>query len=89
MDAAAVHEAVDPLARLLRADGADLVLDLVDAGQDLIRLRVELGAAACVECVLPPAQLAEVIGEALRETCGTEFELELLDPRGAVRRLVA
>jgi hypothetical protein len=89
MDAAAVREAVDPLARLLRADGADLVLDLVDPGQDLVRLRVELGDAACVECVLPPGQLAEVIGDALRQACANEFELELVDPRGAIRRLVA
>jgi len=86
---ARVAAAISPFVQALRADGADLHVELVDPAQALIRLRVELEGAGCQECVLPPAQLAAVIGRALREHIDSEFELELEDPRGTVRQLLA
>jgi len=75
--------------RRLPLRGADLVLVVADPARALVRLRVDLDGAGCRDCVLPPGQLADVVGDAVRPCVDGEFELVLDDPRGPVRRAVA
>jgi hypothetical protein len=88
MDTAEVTVAIASMVQALRADGADLVVESVDPGRAVVRLRLDVTEATCQDCVLPPQHLADVLGAALRERLAQEFELELDDPRGAVRQLV-
>jgi Fe-S cluster biogenesis protein NfuA len=81
MDRDAVAEAVDELARVLRADGGDLVLVDADPRRASIALRLVLDDVSCAECVLPPAELYETVQQSLARRVRDEFELVLDDPR--------
>jgi Fe-S cluster biogenesis protein NfuA len=84
MDTEAVAAAVDETAALLRADGADLVL--VDANPKTARIevRLELAGVECLECVVPPDMLAQIVTTDLQKRVRGEFELVLDDPRRAL-----
>lgn len=81
MDLELVADAVDEVGRVLRADGADLLL--VDADPKTLRIRLELrlDGVDCADCVLPPDQLADTISQAIHRRMPGEFELLLDDPR--------
>ncbi|HEY3722198.1 MAG TPA: hypothetical protein VGN59_02440 [Acidimicrobiia bacterium] len=74
-------QAVDEVGRILRADGADLLL--VEADPKTLRVRLELrfDDVSCEECILPPDQLAETVQAAIGRRVPGEFELVLADPR--------
>jgi Fe-S cluster biogenesis protein NfuA len=81
VDPDAVAMAVDEVARILRADGGDLVL--VEADPTTLRVRLELrfDDVSCEDCILAPDQLAETVGAAIGRRVPGEFELLLDDPR--------
>ena len=81
MDAHAVAVAVDEVGRMLRADGADLVL--VEADPTTLRVRLELrfDDVSCEDCILAPDQLEQTINAAIGRRVPGEFELLLDDPR--------
>jgi hypothetical protein len=81
VDTEAVAQAVDEVGRILRADGADLLL--VEADPKTLRVRLELrfDDVSCEECILPPDQLAETVQAAIGRRVPGEFELVLADPR--------
>jgi hypothetical protein len=81
MDRDTVAEAVDELARVLRADGGDLVLVDADPRRASIALRLVLDDVSCADCVLPPAELYETVQQSLARRVRDEFELVLDDPR--------
>ncbi len=81
MDPVAVSHAVDELARLLRADGADLVVREANPKTARIHLVLELDKVTCADCVLPPDELRVTIADALQRRIAGEFELVLDDPR--------
>jgi Fe-S cluster biogenesis protein NfuA len=81
MDHDAVAAAVDEVARILRADGADLELVEANAKTARIHLTLTLGSVSCEECVLPPDTLYETIEQSLHRRVAGEFELVLDDPR--------
>ena len=81
MNASAVTEAVEDLRRMLRADGADLVLLGADPKTDRIHLRLELDDVSCADCVLAPDALRQTIEQSLQGKVGGELELVLDDPR--------
>jgi len=81
MDPQGVADAVDEVGRVLRADGADLLLVEADPKTLRIRLRLRLDRVECADCVLPPGQLAETVTQAIRRRVPGEFELLLEDPR--------
>jgi len=81
LDTAAVAAAVDELARVLRADGGDLVLVEADTRADRVRVRVVLDDVSCDDCVLPPPMLYETIEQSIARRVAGEFELLLEDPR--------
>jgi Fe-S cluster biogenesis protein NfuA len=81
MDRDAVTAAVEEVARILRADGADLRLLEANAKTARIRLGLVLDSVSCEECILPPGMLYETIEQALQRRVPSEFELLLDDPR--------
>jgi Fe-S cluster biogenesis protein NfuA len=81
MDRDAVVEAVDEVARILRADGADLELREANPKTARIHLVLILEAVSCEECVLPPQMLFETIERSLQRRVPGEFELVVDDPR--------
>lgn len=81
MDDASVSAAVDDVGRVLRADGADLVLVEANPKTARVHLRLVLHSVACEECLLPPAMLRETIHDSLQRRIVGEFELVLDDPR--------
>jgi Fe-S cluster biogenesis protein NfuA len=83
MDQGAVVAAVDELARMLRADGGDLVLVSADPKIDRITLRLVLDDVSCADCVLAPDMLFDTVHAALERRVTGEFELVLDDPRRA------
>ena len=87
MDHDAVTVAVEEVARILRADGADLKLVEANAKTARIHLVLVLASVTCEECVLPPDTLYQTIDQALQRRVTGEFELVLDDPRTATTRL--
>ena len=85
MDHESVVAAVDEVARILRADGADLSLLAANPKTARIHLVLVLTDASCEECVLPPDMLFETIEQSLQRRVAGEFELVLDDPRRATR----
>jgi hypothetical protein len=81
IDDAAVGEAVNEVGRILRADGADLVLIEANPKTARIHLRLVLETVGCEECVLPPDMLHDTIRQSLQRRIVGEFELVLDDPR--------
>jgi len=82
MDEAVVSSAVAEVQLLVSGDGARL--DRIDPNldDDVLRLRLDLSRVECLECVLPPELLAEIVTSSLRRRVGDE-ELSVLieDPR--------
>jgi Fe-S cluster biogenesis protein NfuA len=83
MNTEGVATAVDEVARMLRADGADLQLIEANPKTARIHLALVLESVSCEECVLPPAMLYETIEQSLHRRVGGEFELVLDDPRSS------
>jgi Fe-S cluster biogenesis protein NfuA len=83
MDTDAITEAVDELARVLRADGGDLELVAADPKTARIRLRLVLDAVSCEECILAPDMLFDTVQQGLAGRVAGEFELVIDDPRRA------
>jgi Fe-S cluster biogenesis protein NfuA len=76
-----VADAVGELGALLRADGADLELLRADPAAALVEVALRLEGVSCRDCVLPPAQLQDVVARAVGEAVPDEFELVMHDPR--------
>lgn len=74
-------DAVEELARMLRADGADLLLLEADPTTLRVRLEVRFDNVSCAECVLAPDELVRTVTEAIARRVPGEFELVLEDPR--------
>ncbi|HWE69120.1 MAG TPA: hypothetical protein VG205_02095 [Acidimicrobiales bacterium] len=81
MDERAVVEAVGEVGELMRADGAVLTLVAVDPKTDRIEVSLDLSAVDCLDCILPPAILRDVLESAIQRRLPTEFEVRVSDPR--------
>lgn len=81
MNEVAVAEAVEELAQMMRADGAELALVRADPTTARIEVSLDLDGVECLECVLEPAFLEQMLTESLRRSVRGEFELVLHDPR--------
>jgi Fe-S cluster biogenesis protein NfuA len=81
LDREQVARAVHEEGQMLRADGGDLVLVDVDAAAARVHLRLDLAGVSCLDCILPPDFLRQVIDDCLRRRIPGEFELRLDDPR--------
>jgi len=81
MDERAVATAVDETAELFRGDGADLVLVRADAAAGRIEVRLDLTGVECLDCVVPPDLLEQMVTAELQRKVGGAFDLVLDDPR--------
>ena len=81
MDAEAVAVAVDEVGRILRADGADLLLIDADPKTLRVRLALRFDDVSCADCILAPDELEQTINAAISRRVPGEFELLLDDPR--------
>lgn len=81
MDEGSVVEAVEELAKLLRADGGDLLLVEANPKTDRISLQLVLDDVSCADCILAPDTLFETVQQSLQRRIRGEFELLLDDPR--------
>jgi N-dimethylarginine dimethylaminohydrolase len=79
VEPAALDAGVDELRALLRADGADL--RIVETGPGLVHLTLDLANVECVECVLPPDLLDQMVREGLRRRVGPGLDVVFDDPR--------
>lgn len=74
--------AVEEVQTLVSADGARL--DVVEAGPSAVRLALDLSGVECLDCVLPPAMLADVVTDSLRRRAGdAALTVVVDDPREA------
>jgi Fe-S cluster biogenesis protein NfuA len=85
VDHEALATAIEEVARILRADGADLTVLDANPKTARIHLALVLDAVSCEECVLPPDMLYETVEQSLQRRVRGEFELVLDDPRRATQ----
>ena len=83
MDTQAVDEAVQELDALVRADGARLALVAADPVTARVEVALDLSEVECLECVLPPPFLEQMLTQALAQRVRGEFQLVVRDPRQA------
>ena len=81
MNPSDVAAAVEELADIIRADGGDLVLVEADPATDRVEVRLDLEGVSCLDCILPPEQLRQVLQEGIARRVPSEFELVVHDPR--------
>jgi N-dimethylarginine dimethylaminohydrolase len=84
VDHEALAAAIEEVARILRADGADLTVLEANPKTARIHLALVLDTVSCEECVLPPDMLYETVEQSLQRRVRGEFELVLDDPRRAL-----
>jgi Fe-S cluster biogenesis protein NfuA len=77
---AVLQEALQEVRAFVSADGADLELLDFDSAAPGVRLRLDVSRVACMDCIVPPAMLLELIQRQLRKRIdGLKVEVE--DPR--------
>jgi Fe-S cluster biogenesis protein NfuA len=76
-----VEAAVEEMGAILRLDGADLHTVEIDPKRDRIEVALDMTGVECVECVMPPEMLEQMINDAVAKRVRGEFELVFRDPR--------
>lgn len=80
--AAEVEGAVEELRPLVQGDGADLEVSSLDEAARRVTIRLNLDGVDCLDCVMPPEFLYDVVAGAIRDkVAGLSVVLE--DPRQA------
>lgn len=82
-DAEAIQSAVDEMRALMQADGADLVVEELNVPAARLHLAVDLANVECLDCVVPPDMLRQVIQDAIAKKYAGELEILIDDPREA------
>jgi hypothetical protein len=78
--AADAERAVADLRPLVQGDGADLELRAVDEASRTVRIGLVLDGVECLDCVMPPDFLHQVVSKAVTDKLGGAT-LVLEDPR--------
>lgn len=81
LDANAAEAAVDALRPMLTGDGADIEVTAIDAPAGTIDLNLVIGEEACLECVIEPQMLHEIIREHLHRNVPGFTWANINDPR--------
>jgi Fe-S cluster biogenesis protein NfuA len=81
MNEQAVERAAAELSSILEGDGAALRVAEIDQTTGTVRLVLSLADASCVECVLPPGRLRDIVSGALRRAEPAIATVVLDDPR--------
>src|SRR4051795_9962471 len=82
MDITRVAAAAEQLRALVGGDGADLRLVRVDAVSQQVEFRLDLSAAGCGDCVLPPPALQAMVDATIRRDVPGDYAVVIDDPRG-------
>jgi hypothetical protein len=77
----AIRSAVEEMQALMRADGADLLVKELNVPAARLQLVVELANVECLDCVVPPDMLRQVIQDAITKKFPGELEIVIDDPR--------
>src|SRR3954454_11789327 len=81
MDIGRVARALDEMSGAMKADGVALHLTKVDAPNQLVEMELDLSAADCAECVLPPEVVSAMVEAGLKQRVPGNYRIEVLDPR--------
>jgi len=81
MDEMSVTEVVEEVDGLVRGDGAAIVLVSADPKRSRVELSLDLSGVECMDCVLPPDLLHQIIQGAFDKRLAGEIEVVLDDPR--------
>ena len=81
MDDTAVADAVAEVGALLAADGAAISLVAADPKRARIEVRLDLSAVDCLDCVVAPDLLHEMLEAAFTRRLHEELEVVVRDPR--------
>ncbi|MBY0401617.1 hypothetical protein K2X89_15090 [Myxococcota bacterium] len=79
----AIRSAVAEMQALMRADGADLVVKELSLPAARLHLAVDLANVECLDCVVPPEMLRQVIEDSITKKYAGELEILIDDPRQA------
>lgn len=79
----AIRSAVGEMQALMRADGADLVVKELNVPAARLHLAVDLANVECLDCVVPPDMLRQVIQDSIAKKYAAELEILIDDPREA------
>lgn len=79
MDQTAVIEALDEVRSLVQADGGDI--ELVDAADGAVSLRLLLEGAECRECVMPKEFLEQIALDMMGRRVPAISSVAIDDPR--------
>lgn len=78
-----IEAAVEGVAELVRADGADIVLHSWDEGSGMLALALVLVEDGCAECVMPKSFLEEIALSVAQRVHSPVRQVIVHDPRGA------
>ncbi|MFO0691746.1 MAG: hypothetical protein U0900_23830 [Myxococcota bacterium] len=79
----AIQSAVEEMQALMRADGADLIVKELNVPAARLHLVVDLANVECLDCVVPPDMLRQVIQDSITRKYAGELEIVIDDPREA------
>lgn len=79
----ALNAAIEEMQALMRADGADLLVRELNVPAARLHLVVDLANVECLDCVVPPDMLRQVIQDAITKKYAGELEILIDDPREA------
>jgi hypothetical protein len=77
----AVQGAVEKLQLFVGGDGAAIEIAQIDSSSSTVRLRLDLSNVECVECVMPPDVLVEIIEKRIRMADPSVVVVTVADPR--------
>jgi Fe-S cluster biogenesis protein NfuA len=83
MDITKVAAAAEELRALVGGDGADLWLVRVDAVSQQVEFQLDLSAAGCGDCVLPPSALKDMVDATIKRSVPGDYAVLVDDPRTA------
>ena len=81
MDIGLLAKALDELGELIRGDGVVLRLTRVDTHVPLVEVELDVSAAECGECVLPPEVLSAMVDAGLKQRVPGDYRVEIVDRR--------
>jgi Fe-S cluster biogenesis protein NfuA len=81
MDMPSIATAAEDLRQLVNGDGADLSLVRIDARAERVEFVLDLSAAGCGDCVLPPAALRDMVDATIKRSVPGTYTVLIEDPR--------
>jgi hypothetical protein len=84
MNELAVQDAVAKLQMFVEADGAEIEIEQLDSSTGRVSLRLDFSRVECLDCVMPPEVLVEIIEKRIRLADASVASVSIADPRNEV-----